>query len=103
MSENKLYELRVDVTTPAGYWRAGTKLTKKGWIEQFGDFRIEWKREWFIDLEEQNIVIERDSLQELINAVFKRKQLSSLSYKDAAREIAELWLKQNQQNAKSKI
>ena len=39
---------------------------------------------------------ERDELKELVDAIFKRKGLNSISYKEAAREVAELWLKQNQ-------
>lgn len=37
-----------------------------------------------------------DELKELIENVFAEKGLNSISYKEAAREIAELWLKQNQ-------
>jgi uncharacterized protein YpiB (UPF0302 family) len=96
MSEDKLYELRHDVSTPAGYWRAGMQKTEEGWHKEFGEFRIEWKTEWFIDLDMQQVKNETDPLRELVDAVFERYKLKSLTYKDAAYEIAEQWLKQNQ-------
>jgi len=50
MSEEKIYELRADVWTPAIFCKAGTKNTEKGWIKTFGEFNIQWASEWFIDL-----------------------------------------------------
>lgn len=94
----KLYELRQDVWTPAGFWRAGMKKTEKEWHQAFGDFYMPFCSEWFINLSEYKEPDSRDELQDLVNKVFERKKLNSISYKEAAREIAELWLKQNQQN-----
>ena len=95
MPEEKLYELRKDIWLPSGFWRAGLKKTKEEWFKEFGKFNMEWSQEWFIDLSFEEIIQERDELKELIESVFKRKGLHSISYKEAAREVAELWLKQN--------
>ena len=92
----KIYELRADIWTPAFYIRAGKRATEKEWKEKLGDFNIEWESHWFINLSEPQEQYPIDELNELVDAVFKRKGLNSISYKDAAREIAELWLKQNQ-------
>lgn len=96
MSEEKLYELRKDVWTPHHFWRAGMQRTEKEWQKEFGEFRMEWCGEWFLDLSKQETK-EEDELQLLINSVFERRHLYSISYKQAAAEVAELWLKQNQQ------
>lgn len=96
MSEEKMYELRVDVSYPGAYYRAGTQKTEKQWQKIFGNINMDWMGEWFIDLEVQNIIKENDELRNLVDAVFERNRLKSLSYKDVAYEIAELWLKQNQ-------
>jgi uncharacterized protein YpiB (UPF0302 family) len=96
MCEEKIYELRTDVWTPAAFWKAGTRATEKEWIDAFGDFHIKWASEWFIDLSIQEEPHQKDALRELIDKVFKRKRLHSMTYKDAAQEVAELWLKRNQ-------
>jgi hypothetical protein len=96
MSEDKLYELRQDVWTPANYYKAGSKGTVKYWQKAFGYFNITWASEWFIDLSIQEEPLKKDELRNLIDSVFKRKRLNSLTYKDAAQEVAELWLKLNQ-------
>ena len=95
MSEEKIYELRQDVWTPAGFWRAGSKKTEKEWHEQFGDFHMPFCSEWFIDLSRYEEPFLKDELQDLINKVFGRKKINSITYKEAAREIAELWLKKS--------
>jgi len=96
MSEEKLYELRADVWTPASFYRAGTQGTEKYWMNAFGDFHIEWASEWFIDLSIHEEPLQKDELRKLVDSVFERKKLHSITYKDAAQEVAELWLKQNQ-------
>ena len=96
MSEEKIYELRTDVWTPAGFWKAGVKGSEQFWIKAFGDFHIEWASEWFIDLSKHEEPLQKDELRKLVDSVFERKRLHSLTYKDAAQEVAELWLKQNQ-------
>lgn len=52
--------------------------------------------EWFIDLEKHKEERPIDELWQLIHKVFDEKGLNSMSYKDATRIVAELWLKQNQ-------
>ncbi len=96
MSEEKLYELRQDIWTPAYYIRAGFRKTEEEWRERLGEFNMKWSSEWFIDLSKKEESREVDELRELVDAVFKKKGLNSISYKEAAREVAELWLKQNQ-------
>jgi uncharacterized protein YpiB (UPF0302 family) len=96
MSEDKLYELRKDVWTPHHFWRAGMQRTEKEWHKEFGEFNIKWASEWFIDLTAHEASLEKDELRMLIDSVFERKHLHSISYKEAAKEVAELWLKQNQ-------
>lgn len=98
--QEPIYELRKDVWTPAGFWKAGSKATEKGWINAFGDFHICWASEWFIDLSKYEEPDTTDELRELVNKVFERKGLNSITYKDAAQEVAELWLKQNQNDKK---
>lgn len=100
-TSEKMYELRQDVWTPAGFWKAGTIGTEKEWHDVFGDFHMAFCNEWFIDLSRYEEPSKRDELQELITKVFTRKSLNSISYKEAAREVAELWLKQNQNGKKN--
>lgn len=95
MSEEKIYELRQDIWTPAFYIKAGKRGTEAQWKERLGDFNMSWSSEWFFDVSEQKNEPRIDELNELINTVFKSMGLNSLSYKSAAREVAEEWLKQN--------
>ena len=92
----KIYELKQDVWTPASYCRAGDRRTASEWYKEFGEFNIEWSNEWFIDLSEPEEKNNQHPLSVLIDKVFDRYHIHSLTYKDAAFEIAELWLKQNQ-------
>ncbi len=96
MSEDKLYELRQDINTPAHYIRAGKRATEEQWKERLGDFNMRWCSEWFIDTSIKEDNDSRDNLTMLIDEVFESKGLRSISYKEAAKEVAELWLKQNQ-------
>lgn len=96
MSEETLYELRQDIWTPSFYIRAGLRKTEREWKDKLGDFNMEWASEWFIDLEKHADTRPVDELNELIKTVFSEKGLNSISYMVAAREVAELWLKQNQ-------
>jgi hypothetical protein len=96
MSEDKLYELRQDINTPAHYIRAGKRATEAQWKERLGDFNIRWCSEWFLDTTVKEEQMEVDELNDLVDAVFKERGLRSISYKEAARLVAELWLKQNQ-------
>lgn len=96
MSEEKIYELKRDIWTPAYFIRAGFRKTELEWKECLGEFNMEWSSDWFIDIQKQEEERPIDELKELIDAVFDEKNLNSISYKEAAREVAELWLKQNQ-------
>lgn len=96
MSEEKIYELKQDISTPCFYIRAGKQATESQWKERLGDFNIRWCSEWFYDLSIKEESKPIDELKELIEAVFSEKGLNSISYKEAAAEVAELWLKQNQ-------
>lgn len=100
-TSEKIYELKQDIWTPSYYIRAGLRKTEKEWKERLGDFNMRWASEWFIDLEKQEEERPIDELNELVNSVFAAKGLNSISYKEAAKEVAELWLKQNQ-NGKEK-
>jgi hypothetical protein len=84
------------VWTPANFYKAGLKGTEKYWQKEFGYFNIQWASEWFIDLSVHEEPLEKNELRKLVDSVFLRKKLHSLTYKDAAQEVAELWLKQNQ-------
>lgn len=96
MSEEKIYELKQDIFTPCYYIRAGKRATERQWKEKLGEFNMNWCSEWFIDTSIKNIQPEVDELNELINKVFDKNNLRSITYKDAAKKVAEIWLKQNQ-------
>lgn len=96
MREDKLYELRQDISTPGFYIRAGKRATEAQWKERLGDFNMKWCSEWFWDTSIKEEEKEVDKLNELVDEIFAEKGLRSISYKEAARLIADLWLKQNQ-------
>lgn len=89
----KEYELKKDVTTPGNFWRAGIRKTEKEWREIFDFVNIQWESEWFIDLSVAQEEAPKDELRDIINSVFKDKGLHSITYKEAAREIAEKWVR----------
>lgn len=96
MSEEKIYELRQDAWTPSGFWRAGIRHTEAEWRQEFNDPKLIMWNDWFFDT---SIVKEKDNcdeLYQLVKNIFEKKGLHSISYKEAAAEVAELWLKQNQ-------
>lgn len=96
MSEDKLYELRKDAWTPSGFWRAGIKHTQAEWQKEFNDPNLTMWNDWFIKESIENEPALRDRLYKLVNDVFEKKGLYSISYKEAACEVAQIWLKQNQ-------
>lgn len=89
-----IYELKQDIRLPGAYIRAGERKSKAQWEASFPNaFRWgenDWK-EWFIDLSEgKKIISASPTIIEIVNTVFERRNLHSLSYKDAAIEcIAE--------------
>lgn len=97
VKDDKIFELRKDISTPGGYWRAGTRKTKKEWVELFNiaSYLFDHKNynEWFIDPLEVIEEFELDDLSKIVNEVFGRKELRSISYKDAAKEVARIYLK----------
>lgn len=96
MSMDKIYELKRDIWTPSDFIRAGTRKTETHWKERLGDFEMTFESDWFIDLEEQEKIDRQiDELDILIKTIFSKQGLNSISYKEATREIAESWLKQN--------
>lgn len=95
MSEEKIYELRRDATTPNGYWRAGIKKTESEWRKAFGNENMTMRNSWFIDLSIKIPTNPDNELELLANSVFARYGLTSITYKEAACELAELWLNQN--------
>jgi hypothetical protein len=83
----KTYELKKDVSMPGEYHRAGRILTGKEWAEIFPRMADMAWNEWFIDT---SMVKEKtsslDMADNIINDVFFRKGLHSISYKEAAKE-----------------
>lgn len=96
MSTEKLYELKRDIWTPAFFIRAGFRKTEAEWKERLGEFNMKWSDDWFIDCSKIEEGARVDELYELVKTVFHEKGLYSITYKEAAQEVAELWLKQNQ-------
>lgn len=89
----KQYELKKDVWTPGNFWRAGIRKTEEEWKAIFGFPNIEWESEWFIDLSATQKAEPKDQLHEILLAVFESKGLHSITYKEAAREVAEKWVR----------
>jgi hypothetical protein len=84
----KIYELKTDVRTPQGYWRAGMKKTEAEWRKEFhisDSYPFQWVEEWFIDLspkEEPEI----DEVFDIVRKIFDKKDLHSITYREAAVE-----------------
>lgn len=95
MSKDKLYELRKDAWTPSGFWRAGIKHTQAEWAREFNNPKLTMWTDWFIDTTKVEEPTDPDELYQLVKDVFEKKGLHSITYKEAACEVAQLWLKQN--------
>lgn len=84
----KQYELKKDVSTPAGYWRAGSRKTEQEWRKEFNikpKYPFEWCKDWFIPPpEEENYHI--DEVKEVVRSIFENKGLASITYKEAAED-----------------
>ena len=96
MSDENKYELKKDIWTPDRFWRAGMRKNKEDWMKEFNLDEIEFKwsvNEWFLDLSEKKDEYTPDELYELITSVFTKRGLHSISYKEAAMEVASLWLR----------
>lgn len=87
------FELKKDICTPDYYIRAGIKKTKKQWQKLFPDAFTFKSNEWFIDLsvkEKANVGI---VVNDIVDGVFKKKGLHSITYKDAAVESIRIYAK----------
>jgi hypothetical protein len=93
MPEEKIYELRADIWLPGAYYRAGERNTADGWRKQFNISDMRHESRWFIDLSKEDESTFPDELEKIITASFSRRNLNSISYKEAAREIALLYAK----------
>lgn len=92
----KIYELRRDARVPNGYWRSGMRKTHKEWAKEFSTSHLTLWNDWFIDCSKIEEPDSTNELYQLVKDVFEKKGLHSITYKEAACEVAELWLKQNQ-------
>lgn len=96
----KMFELKKDINTPDCYHRAGTKATKEEWEKlfpkafQFGGVNDEW----FIDLSiKQDDSEQKENLiWDVINEVFEKHGLHSISYKKAAVKSCQEYLRKAQ-------
>lgn len=86
-----LYELIKDIDMPGRYIRAGARKTAAEWKKMFPE--ISWKfghREWFMGVPANNAPRQQPGrINEIINEVFDRHGLKSMSYKDACRKVVE--------------
>jgi len=90
--EERMYELKKDVWTPGGYWRAGQKRPESEWRKEFnitGPFH--WAKDWFLDLTPPEVQ-EKDTVKEIVKMVFEKHDLHSISYKEAAEEACRMCL-----------
>lgn len=83
---------------PGCYLRAGTRKTKEEWKVIFPNANIEWEREWFIDLSQKEPTFKKEKLDEIVDEIFESKGLHSLTYKEAAREVAVRFYNYKKQN-----
>lgn len=92
MPEETLYELRKDICMPGSYMRAGIQKTRKEWKILFPHIiNFDWEREWFLLLgvpNKQSV----DQIQEIVDEVFDKEGLKSISYKEAAAKAIRLAL-----------
>jgi hypothetical protein len=92
----QLFELKKDVTTPGGYFRAGIQKTRPEWEKFFpGSFDriILTGDEWFIDLSKPLPVPDPLPLTtQIVDEVFAERGLRSISYKQAAQECIERYV-----------
>jgi hypothetical protein len=92
-----MFELKKDINTPDYYHRAGTKATKEEWEKifpkafQFGGTNDEW----FIDLsiKKDDTEQKEELVWNVVNDVFNRNGLHSISYKEAAVKSCQEYLR----------
>lgn len=83
-----VFELKKDINTPSEYIRAGEQKTKAEWEKMFPKSFIFNSNEWFIDMTPpEEFESYRVSPEEaIVNEIFKKKGLHSMSYREAAIE-----------------
>lgn len=80
----KLFELRKDIDTPERYIRAGEQKTREEWEKIFPDaFKLS-QDTWFIDMSKAKIKTENHIAWEIVNELFAKNGLKSITYKEAA-------------------
>lgn len=82
-----LYELRRDFDYPGVYVRAGRQMTKADWMLCYKIPEDELvNRRWFIKIEynEPEQVIETAKEIKIVNGIFHKHGLKSITYKEAA-------------------
>lgn len=84
----KIYELKKDISTPSIYMQAGIRKTEEEWEAAFPDsFAFCANSEWFIDVTTPMDEHQQHTMElEIVNSVFTKRGLKSLSYKEAAHE-----------------
>lgn len=96
----KMFELKKDINTPDGYKRAGTKATREEWEKLFPTaFQFGGKNdEWFIDLsiKQDDTEQKQNLIWDVVNDVFEKHGLHSISYKQAAVKSCQEYLRKVQ-------
>lgn len=91
LDKSKLYELKKDISSPRGYWRAGIRKTLTDWETDMGGEISDWSaNEWFYrveELEAQEKETGKDIIENLTNEIFSHLGLHSISYKEAANAV----------------
>lgn len=86
-------ELKRDIQMPDRYYRAGTTKTRAEWLDLFpkiGDWN--WN-DWFFNLSDlPPQTLDVDLMGTVINQVFEKHNLHSISYKQATREAIERYI-----------
>ncbi len=85
------YELRKDIDVPGRYYPAGDRKTGSEWLTLFPDADVidEWD-DWFIDTTTRPEPAS-DPILNLVNDVFDKRGLCSISYKEAAVACVKAW------------
>jgi hypothetical protein len=83
---DEMYELRKDIFTPSGYIRAGVKKTSREWEAIFPICNCSGNTEWFIDIQNKPVEFFDAPEAVIVNYIFNKHGLASISYKQAALE-----------------
>ena len=92
-----MYELKKDISHPGAYYRAGQQKSKEEWEAIFPNAFLLNSNEWFIDLSKLKTKEgQADLVKTVVNEVFEKHQLHSISYKEAAQEACREYLKRKE-------